>query len=235
MKAIKLSRKIHKWLALLLGVQMFLWALSGFYMVVVDIDIIHGDMLVKNIDNDVGSYAGLGLPIERVADEYPHAENIALSQMAGRPVYLVSGTDVRLLDANTGLQLSPIDEAVATRIATFHYAGDGTISRVELLEKDAPTELQSAALPLWRVDFDDVWNSTFYINPNSGQFTIRRHSLWRIFDFLWMLHVMDYDTRDDINNNVLRVFSISATLFGLSGVWLLFYSFNRRRRGVAVQ
>lgn len=235
MKAIRLSRKTHKWFALILGIQMFLWALSGFYMVAVNIDIIHGDMLVRNMDRGVDSYSDLQMPIERIADQYPNAENITLTQMGGRPVYLVGDTDVRLLDANTGQQLSPIDEAVATQIATFHYAGDGTVSHVQLVEKDPPTELQSRSLPLWRVDFDDVWNSTFYIDPNSGQFTTRRHSLWRVFDFLWMLHVMDYDTRADINNNLLRVFSVTGTLFGFSGVWLLFYSFNRRRSGEPTQ
>jgi hypothetical protein len=85
------------------------------------------------------------------------------------------------------------------------------------------------------VDFDDVWNSSFYIDPNSGLFTTRRHSLWRVFDFLWMLHIMDYDERADINNTVLRLFSIFGTLMGLSGVWLLFYSFNRRRDGGSAQ
>lgn len=229
MKAIRLSRKAHKWLALVLGIQLFLWALSGFYMVVVDIDIIHGDMLVKNMDRPVGSYSNLGTPIERIAEQYPDFENITLSQMAGRPVYLIGGAEVRLLDADTGQQLSPIDEALATQIATFHYAGDGVVSRVHLLENDPPTELQSRALPLWRVDFDDVWNSSFYIDPNSGQFTTRRHSLWRVFDFLWMLHIMDYDAREDFNNNVLRVFSVFATFLGFSGVWLLFYSFKRTR------
>ena len=140
-----------------------------------------------------------------------------------------------LIDANTGQQLTPLSEDVATRIAKYHYAENGAVSRVLLIEKDPPTELQARALPVWRVDFDDVWNSTFYIDPNSGQFTTRRHSLWRVFDFLWMLHVMDYDERADINNNVLRIFSVFGTLLGLSGAWLLFYSFNRRRYGGPAQ
>ena len=197
MKAIRLSRKVHKWFALVLGIQLFLWALSGFYMVAVDIDIIHGDMLVKNMDTNVGSYAQVGIPLERIAGEFPDSSSVTLTAVVDRPAYL--------------------------------YAGDGEVSRVQLIESDPPTELQSRALPLWRVDFDDVWNSSFYVDPNSGQFTTRRHSLWRVFDFLWMLHVMDYDTRSDINNNVLRIFSVFGTLLGLSGVWLLFYSFNRRK------
>lgn len=235
MKAIKLSRKTHKWFALILGIQVFLWSLSGFYMVAVHIDIIHGDMLVKNLDRSVGSYADVVIPIERVAEQNPDSANIKLSLMMERPVYRLEGSELRLLDANTGQRLTPIDEEIATQIASFHYAGDGVIKQVRLIEKDPPTELQTRALPLWRVDFDDVWNSSFYIDPNSGQFTTRRHSLWRVFDFLWMLHVMDYDTRENINNNVLRVFSVFATLFGASGIWLLFYSFNRRRDGGKAQ
>ncbi|HNP65317.1 MAG TPA: PepSY domain-containing protein [Woeseiaceae bacterium] len=229
MKAIRLSRKVHKWFALVLGIQLFLWALSGFYMVAVDIDIIHGDMLVKNMDTNVGSYAQVGIPLERIAGEFPDSSSVTLTAVVDRPAYLVEGPTPRLLDANSGELLSPINKNTATQIATYHYAGDGEVSRVQLIESDPPTELQSRALPLWRVDFDDVWNSSFYVDPNSGQFTTRRHSLWRVFDFLWMLHVMDYDTRSDINNNVLRIFSVFGTLLGLSGVWLLFYSFNRRK------
>lgn len=229
MRAIKLSRKIHKWIALLLGIQMFLWSLSGFYMVAVHIDTIHGDMLVKNMAQGVVSYTDVAVPLERVAELYPDSKTITLSAMMERPVYRIEGTETRLVDANTGQQISPLGKDLATQIATYHYAEDGEVSRVVLLERDPPTELQARALPLWRVDFDDVWNSSFYIDPNSGHFTTRRHSLWRIFDFLWMLHIMDYDARADINNTVLRLFSIFGTVMGLSGVWLLFYSFNRRR------
>ncbi|MDH3351851.1 MAG: hypothetical protein OEM51_09900 [Gammaproteobacteria bacterium] len=229
MRAIKLSRKTHKWIALLLGIQLFLWSLSGFYMVAVHLDTIHGDMLVKNMAQGVVSYTDVAVPLERVAELYPDSRIITLSAMMERPVYRIEGTETRLVDANTGQQISPLGKDLATQIATYHYAEDGEVSRVVLLEKDPPTELQARALPLWRVDFDDVWNSSFYIDPNSGLFTTRRHSLWRIFDFMWMLHIMDYDERADINNTVLRLFSIFGTLLGLSGVWLLFYSFNRRR------
>jgi len=231
MKAIRLSRKTHKWFALVLGIQLFLWSLSGFYMVAVHIDIIHGDMLIKNMGQKVASYADVEVPFEQVADLYPDSERITLSAMMERPVYLIEGATTRLLDANTGQQLTPLGKDLATQIATYHYADEGTVSRVRLIEKDPPTELQTRALPLWRVDFDDVWNSSFYVDPNSGKFVTRRHSLWRVFDFLWMLHVMDYDERENINNNVLRIFSVFGTLMGLSGVWLLFYSFNRRRDG----
>jgi hypothetical protein len=54
--------------------------------------------------------------------------------------------------------------------------------------------------------------------------------LWRWFDFLWMFHIMDYETRDDVNNNLLRVASATGLAFALSGIWLLLYSFSRRKQ-----
>lgn len=233
MKAIKLSRIVHKWFALVLGIQLFLWALSGLYMVAVHIDIIHGDMLVKNTQPRIQPDAQLAMPFELLATRFPDAESITLKLMMDRPVYEVTGANTVLFNARDGHQISPLDESTVLDIARFHYAGEAVIHSVQLIERDPPTELQARALPLWRVDFDDAWNSSFYVDPNSGVLTTRRHTLWRVFDFLWMLHVMDYDERADINNLVLRIFSVLGTAFGLSGIWLLFYSFNRRRRAAA--
>ena len=229
MRAVKLSRKVHKWFALVLGIQLFLWALSGFYMVAVHIDIIHGDMLVRNMQSKVSIDDRSYVPFEQLARLHPDAQSITLKAMMDQPVYLVTGDTTVLLDAQTARQLSPLDEQAAIQIARYHYEGDANIRHVELLESNPPTELQTRPLPLWRIDFDDVWNSSFYIDPYTSEFETRRHSLWRVFDFLWMLHVMDYDERENINNTVLRIFSVLGVFLGLAGVWLLFYSFNRKK------
>jgi hypothetical protein len=63
----------------------------------------------------------------------------------------------------------------------------------------------------------------------------RRHELWRIFDFLWMLHIMDYETRDNVNNWLLRGFTLLAFTTALSGTWLLWFAFPRRRRKEAAR
>jgi hypothetical protein len=67
------------------------------------------------------------------------------------------------------------------------------------------------------------------LSPATGELVSRRHELWRIFDFVWMLHIMDYETRDNVNNWLLRPFTWGALLMALSGVWLLLYSFPWRR------
>ena len=91
MNAVKLSRKIHKWIALIVGIQLFLWALSGFYMVVVNIDIIHGDMLVKNVEQNINHTDQLHLPLEQIAILHPGSQHITLKSMIGQPVYQITG------------------------------------------------------------------------------------------------------------------------------------------------
>jgi putative intracellular protease/amidase len=58
-----------------------------------------------------------------------------------------------------------------------------------------------------------------------------RTNQWRIFDFLWMLHILDFESRDNINNWLLRLFSVLGLVTLLSGYWLFFVS--RRRRPVS--
>jgi hypothetical protein len=69
-----------------------------------------------------------------------------------------------------------------------------------------------------------------YVSSQLGTFQAVRHNQWRAFDFLWMLHTMDYKSRDDINNWLLRGFSIFGLLTVLSGFLLYFISSSTVRR-----
>ena len=102
--------------------------------------------------------------------------------------------------------------------------------RAVTLAHDLPSEVRGAKPPLWRADFDG-WNKpTLYLSPETGELVTRRHELWRIFDFVWMLHIMDYEERENVNNWVLRTFTWAAVAMALSGAWLLLYNLPRRRR-----
>jgi len=52
---------------------------------------------------------------------------------------------------------------------------------------------------------------------------------WRIFDFLWMLHTMDYQERDNFNNWLLRAFSIFGIFTILSGFSLYILTSKKYR------
>jgi hypothetical protein len=51
-----------------------------------------------------------------------------------------------------------------------------------------------------------------------------RNNKWRVFDFLWMMHTMDYEGRDNFGNILLKIFSIFGLITVLSGFLLFFIS-----------
>jgi hypothetical protein len=227
-----LSRNLHKWLTLFVGVQLLVWAVTGFYMVAVDLDFIHGDSLVRNLRTPVAR-ATTVLPVSQLAGRYPQVTLVALHSLPvlDSPVYELTAAGRKILvDAANGQQLSPLSAGMIRQLARTYYAGSGQLNAVELLEHEVPMEIRGRAAPLWRADFDDWQQTTLYLHPDTGALVARRHRLWRWYDFLWMLHIMDYDEREAPTGLVSRVATVLGAVTVLSGVWLLYFSFWRPRR-----
>src|SRR3546814_10361628 len=81
-----LVRRTHQWWALVVGVQALLWTLTGFYMVVVHIDTIHGDHLVRAPATEVIDLAGLAPP-SRIVAAAPGVSEVRLQRFFGAPVW----------------------------------------------------------------------------------------------------------------------------------------------------
>ena len=233
----RITRTLHKWFGLTLGLQLLLWSASGLYMVAVDLDYIHGDFLVRQpppIRGDTGKVISLAA----LTHSRNGVERIRLKALpgSGRLVYEVHQRGGReLVDATTGERLSPLSADAIQALARAYYAGDGEIISVELLSA-VPVEVRGRPASMWRATFDDRWKTHFYLDPDTGALLTRRHRWWRVFDAFWMLHVMDYGyERDDVNNTLLRAASGFAAIFGVTGLVLLVFSFgmNGRRRFVA--
>lgn len=234
MIAAQLSRLAHKWLALAVGIQLLLWAVSGLYMVVVDLDFIHGDSLVRNLKPAI-DVSGRFVPFDSLRRDRPDIRAIRLRALPddGAAVYeIVTAAGIELVDARTGHTISPLPEARAVDLARAYYAGSGDVVRATLItsEADRPGELQSRWLPSWRVDFDDRLQTSLYVHAESGALATRRHRFWRWFDFLWSLHIMDYRERVDVNNRLLLFASTLGAIALLSGLWLTWFSFGFFRR-----
>ena len=206
--------------------------LSGAYMATISIDFIHGDSLVKNVDRPLEDNLPGLYPLSAVFERYPAAIRIDLVSRLGEPYYVViDESSTALLNAVNGQIISPIEKDTAIALARYYYAGEGTVTNAYLLtdELEKPSEIQTRPLPLWQVKFDDAITTTFYVSPTTGALVTRRHTFWRLYDFLWMLHIMDYENRSDINNNLLRVAAFFGFVFALSGGWLLFHALKRRK------
>lgn len=221
-------RRAHKWIALVVGVQALLWMLSGLYMTVISIDIIHGDHLAHASTKPL-SATGPTIDPGALAQQYPGLMSFRLKRFLDREVYELHQADaITLVDAGSGARLSPLSDAMARRLAQSLYSGKAPIKAVALVTQ-APQEVATRPVPMWRVEFADSNETTLYLSPQTGELLAKRHDLWRWFDFLWMLHILDYQERSDVNNTLLRVAASAGLVFALSGVWLLFHSFSRRR------
>ena len=226
-----IARTLHKWLGLIVGLQVLIWLATGLYMVVVDIDFIHGDPLVKNMQQAVLVPDHSVHGIASLRAQYQDATEISLRPVMGKAFYTVTTVDQRyLVDPETGAVKSPLDEETAREIARYHYAGEAQLSNASLISSNPPSEIQTRRLPLWRIDFNDRFATSFYVDPYNGSLATRRHQYWRIFDFLWALHIMDYEDRSDAHNRLLIAAQIAGLAFGITGLWLLLYSFSGRRR-----
>ncbi len=223
------ARRLHRWIGLVVGVQALVWTLSGLYMVAIDLDIIHGDHLIRT---EAPRHARLGDVADplRAARAVPGGDGVRLLWLGDRPVYAVSApAGPVILDARTTAPVAPPTEDEIRSIAAERFNGDAGIVEVDLLQ-EVPFEIRGRTAPLWRVRFEG-WNKpTLYFSATTGELLSRRHELWRVFDFLFGLHIMDYGERENPNNMLLRVFSWAALTLTLTGAWLLLYSFPRRRR-----
>jgi uncharacterized membrane protein YkoI len=163
--------------------------------------------------------------------------NIALIDVLGKPTYRMEFLHgghhkmYQLADAQTGALRDPLSIDEATTLAKQQYNGEPTVKSVELIENvDGHHEYRESPLPAVAVTFQQPMSTTVYVATEMGVVTKSRNDKWRIFDFLWMLHTMDYQSRDNLGNWLLRAFSIFGLVTIASGFTLFFVSSKRIRK-----
>jgi len=238
--ASRVAGKVHKWLALLMAIQILFWFVSGLFFAIAPIERVRSEHMVAEQPAVpiAMSDAAAGLQRLAAAGAAP-GEKVELRSLLGRPVALVSaaGQRPRLYELASGQLLSPVPAALAARIAEADHAGEQRAAAVTLVEEESPE--YRGALPAWRVDFDDGASRSLYVAVDTGAVGARRSTLWRTFDFLWALHIMDFKNHEDFNTPLLIV----ATALGLVVIFTGFvlfpsrlgYNAWRRRRRAARQ
>ena len=220
------ARRTHKWIGLVIGVQALLWMASGTFMAIVSLAPITEARLNAPVKPELNPASGL-LDAAALSQRFPGMTSYQLTSLMGRPVFQIDRqAGSVLVDAHTGGTIEPLDEEDVRAIATSLYKGDAPPAEIAWLDT-APREVSREPAPMWSVTYDDDNATTLYLSP-TGELLGHRHAVWRWFDMMWMLHIMDYRDRADASNTLLRVASVVALLFCFSGIWLLFYSFRRK-------
>ncbi len=223
-----LIQRIHLWSGLLLGVQVLLWMASGVVMTVFPIELVRGETSrfeSAPIALDAQAYASPGGIIAQVEG----ATSVELRRFLGRPVYVarLSGGAASMFDASSGEKITPLAEAQARKVAEQDYVGEGEIIRAALMNN--PPHEYRRETPVWRIDMGDRLHTRIYLSPQTGEVIARRNDIWRVYDFFWALHIMDYKERDNFNSWWLQLFAAGGFVFALSGIIIVIYRLRRRR------
>ncbi|WOR14398.1 PepSY domain-containing protein [Hyphomonas sp. FCG-A18] len=230
-------RKLHLWLGIAIGIQLCLWLVSGLFMTLFPIDDVRGTHLRADV-------APMPLQIKErvitpaaVLQSVPAAEAVTLRRVGDQLVYVTKtqGEDL-VLNAETGDPMALLDEIQANRMALAAYSGAGSIGQSILFETGSPREYGRTG-PVWQVNFDKPDKATFYIDARTGDVKAVRTGLWRTFDFMWGLHVMDWSSRENFNSWWIKATAAISVIFFFSGLILITLrlrsALKRRRRTLA--
>jgi hypothetical protein len=234
-------RRTHRYLGLILGIQFLIWTISGLYFAWSDIDEIHGDFQHKHPALLAGNTKMVSPDsfLQRLDHPLDSLQSLQLVAILGKPFYHVKYFSANkslqaLVNAETGRERPAITKEEAVSIAAESFAGESNLRQIRYIDvTNGHHEYREKPLPAWAVTFDHSTNTTVYVSAIGGKVESFRNAKWRIFDFLWMGHTMDYENRDDINNWLLRLFSAFGLVTVLSGFVLFWVSRKRRKKYAA--
>lgn len=233
------TRKFHRWFGLILGIQFFFWTVGGIYFSWSDMDQVHGDHQKAHIHPISGN--NKLYDIQKIIDTLKRKDTVnylfdtRLVQILNEPYYQIQYAakhdrekKIQLAHASTGKLRGPLTKYEAIEVAKNSFSEESKVISTEYLTyTNGHHEYRENPLPAYAITFDHPSQTTVYVSTELGTVQKFRNKQWRIFDFLWMLHTMDYQSRDNLSNTLLKAFSIFGLVTILSG-FLLFFLTTRK-------
>ena len=240
MKPRKTTYIAHRWIGLIISLQLLAWSVGGLIFSVLDIDEVRGTNDARNqsfiaLDQETleALPPGIGQAIRALGAQEPASINLVDRGLG-------AFWEVRSSESELIARLYPSGEASglitpeqAKFIALNDFKPEAAVRSVELIEDNPPGEYRGP-LPAYRVDLEHPKNPHIYVDAMTGQINARRNDAWRTFDFFWMLHIMDYKDRSNFNHPVLIIASVFAVAASGTGIalwgWRLIPRFFSKRK-----
>ena len=208
-------RNTHKYLSFFISVQLFLWTVSGIYFAFNKIELVRGEQYRLT--------ESFPINFNEVKFSRSDVQQVKAINRLGEIIFVVSGNQgIEYLDP-FGTPINKLNKNEVFEIVS----SSSTLKPIdleEITESSKGSEFRGRNLPLYKVtslnDKDKKIN--LYLNVFSGEITAVRSLQWRIWDLMWGFHIMDWQTRDKINNIFLQIFSILALVSSISGIMLFF-------------
>ena len=213
-------RFFHKYLSLIISIQLLLWTVSGIYFAFNKIELVRGEQyLLENQAED--------LNLEEVEITFT-AKNLSFIKRLDMWI-IKAETDSGLIYSDlSGKNLEALDEEGAKEVVK-RKTNLRPLEAFRIDKQEKRAEYRGRDLPLYKVTTSASDGINVYVDAFSGAVTAIRSDSWRIWDFLWGAHIIDYRERDNINNFLIKILSILALLSSLSGIVLFFKTFKFKK------
>ncbi|WP_392353894.1 PepSY domain-containing protein [Brevundimonas sp. LF-1] len=223
MKVLRYSTQIHKWVGLVVGLQVLFWVGGGLVMTAIPIEAVRSEHRLKAAA-PVALALDQALPLAEAArlsgvaparaelKTTPRGPAWVLTPLEGAPVTVA---------AATGRPFAAMREDEASALAAAAYRG-GAAPRQAVLLDQAPKETGREG-PIWRVEFNDAERTAFYLSPQTGDVVTRCSAVWRFYDFFWRLHILDFKDGDNFNHPLLiglTALTLSIVITGFILLWI---------------
>ena len=208
-------RNTHKYLSFFISVQLFLWTVSGIYFAFNKIELVRGEQYRLT--------ESFPINFNEVKFSRSDVQQVKAINRLGEIIFVVSGSKGTEYLDSFGI---PVDKLNKSEIFEI-VSSSSTLKPIdleEITESSKGSEFRGRNLPLYKVTSLNDKNKkiNLYLNVFSGEITAVRSLQWRIWDLMWGFHIMDWQTRDKINNIFLQIFSILALVSSISGIMLFF-------------
>ena len=213
-------RSFHKYLSLIISVQLLLWTISGIYFAFNKIELVRGEQYIIE-DNP----SALDIESLNISSNTKGIEVFKRLNQWIVKVEMNAGFKYQDLLGNEVYELSPNQAIEVVKLKT-------TLSPVDVIkinESSARSEFRGRSLPIYKIKTNSSDDSNVYVDVMSGKIVAIRSDSWRVWDFLWGAHIIDYRQRDNINNILLKIFSVLALFSSLSGIALFFNTIKKLR------
>jgi uncharacterized iron-regulated membrane protein len=224
MKIRQRLRRWHIWLGWIVGLPLLAWTVSGLVMVVRPIETVRGEELISKAPALPAGF----VPVPPAIGPRP-LSSLRLESGPGGPRWRLGYADgaTRLADARDGRLLPPLAAADAAQIVEGRYTGEARVAAVDRTSAEAPPIDLRRKVAAWRVTMSD--GTRFYLDRSTGEILARRTRWWRVYDWMWALHIMDFETREDAHNPLLIGFAAASLATLLLALVMLPLTLKRRR------
>ena len=212
-------RSFHKYLSLAISIQLLLWTISGIYFAFNKIELIRGEQYL--LEQEISEVS-----LDEIRKTF-NAQNLGILKRLDQWIIRVEdGSGAYYTDLNGNKLTSLTKEQV--KLAVKRQTSLTPVNVTRITSSSEGSEFRGRELPLFKVTTSSEDEVNIYVDAVSGEVKAIRSDSWRWWDLLWSLHIMDYTERENIDNFLLKIFSILALISSLSGITLFFLGLKKR-------